>query len=64
MVDTTISLGPCADFVAWQAAQQAESLSREQEGEAYYSSSAPLGLRFDAWAEAIATWGGLIPPSG
>lgn len=36
-----MNLGPCDDFVALQAAQQAEALSRQAEGEALYSADAP-----------------------
>ena len=51
-----MNLGPCDDFVALQAAQLAEALSRQAEGEAYYSPDAPVtlrppGLRFDMRGE-------------
>ena len=47
-----MNLGPCDDFVALQAAQLAEALSRQQEAASYYSDAAPAtlrppGLRFD-----------------
>ena len=40
-----MNLGPCDDFVALQAALEAEALSRQQEAASYYGADAPPTLR-------------------
>ena len=47
-----MNVTPNETFLALQAALEAEALSRQQEGQAYYSADAPAslrppGLRFD-----------------